>query len=102
MSHISTCHSTSHAAHRYKQDKEVIRSTIHAANDMFVAPLKVMAKMINGTSRARDPMVCGACGMGIIVAPAVIAPFSTAAGILTYTVALPPLLLKAGIDRCLV
>jgi hypothetical protein len=99
MSHISRCQPNSRAAHRYEHDKEVLRSTVNAANDMFVAPLKVMAKMINVTSHANDFMVFGACGMGIVVAPAVMAPFSTTAGILTYTVVVPALKVKACIDR---
>jgi|GEM_PF-6775931 len=98
-----SCISGSHHSklHHYHHDKEMIHSTVDTGKKLFAAPKWAAEEMFDATERCRNPVAKFAGGAATIATPVLVAPFSTVAGILTFTVGVPVLAAKAGIDRCL-
>src|SRR2546428_13683296 len=79
----------------YEIDKDILERTVELGKDLFTAPMTIGTK-ITKAAEPRDKYLLGGVAL---VAPIVVAPFSTIASAATFMIAVPVAAAKTGIDK---
>lgn len=79
----------------YEIDKEILKHTVKLGKDLFAAPMTIGDKFTKASTPRNKHLIGGVA----LVAPFVVAPFSTVASAATFTFGVPVIAAKTGIDR---
>lgn len=87
------------ALKRHEHHKEALDKTVSFGVDVFAMPIHLGGRFYKDAQMTPNPFKKFAAGTTAVLAPVVVAPFSTVAGAAWLAVTVPPLALRAGVDK---
>jgi len=87
------------AIKRYEHHNEALEKTVSFGVDVFSMPLHLGGRFLKDAQTTPNPFMKFATGTAAVVAPIIVAPFSTIAGAAWLAATVPPLAIRSGVDK---